>query len=337
MTRLRNIALFLAYAVATIPLWHYIRDGRILALMTVVIVFAYFNVVLTTVQAAQPILSSEKAKTALPRWLPDKPKYQKWWLLVRRTLKWHLLLIPPKLGLALGFTQRLFVYGLSVPFGQVYNYWGYNIHPDSLPAVYPQWETIALTTVILVAFALLDAALIASICLMTKQHFSLKRQVLLVIGMRILISLSAIGIGIMIQQIDSHTYRYYRRHAPCYLVPLYENGEPVYEDEYPLVYVLTVADKRLCRERRVFETVYTTLMTPFDQSVLLSANIMRPLSKLSYAERGYPSSYPEVGARRWDSRPFVARQLVAGLLGLLLYAGATWVILWFVEDTPALE
>ena len=107
LSRFRNIALLLAYAVATIPLWYYIRDGRILALMTVIIVFAYFNVVLTTVQAAQPILSSEKAKTALPRWLPDKPKYQKWRLLVRRTLKWHLLLIPPKMGLALGFVQWL--------------------------------------------------------------------------------------------------------------------------------------------------------------------------------------------------------------------------------------
>src|SRR5687768_8762334 len=108
LTRFRNIAYVLAYAVATIPLWYYIRDGRILALMVAVVTFAYINVVLSTVQAAQPILSSEKAKTPLPRWLPDKPKYQKWWLLVRRTLKWHLLLIPPKMGLALGFVQYFY-------------------------------------------------------------------------------------------------------------------------------------------------------------------------------------------------------------------------------------
>src|SRR5215204_6201967 len=100
INRIRRISYFFAYAVATIPLWHYIRDRRILALMVAIVTFAYINVVLSTVQAAQPILSSEKAKTPLPRWLPDKPKYHKWWLLIRHTLKWHLLLIPPKMGLA---------------------------------------------------------------------------------------------------------------------------------------------------------------------------------------------------------------------------------------------
>ena len=35
-----------------------------------------------------------------------------------------------------------------------------------------------------------------------------------------------------------------------------------------------------------------------------------------------------------ENQLFVARQVVAGLIGLLLYAGATWVILWFAEDEP---
>lgn len=69
--RFRNLSYLMAYAVATIPLWHYIREGRIILLMTLVVGFAYLNVVLSTVNAAQAILTSEKAKTPMPRWLPS--------------------------------------------------------------------------------------------------------------------------------------------------------------------------------------------------------------------------------------------------------------------------
>jgi hypothetical protein len=93
--------------------------------MVVGVTFAYIMIVLSTVEAAQPILSSEKAKIPLPRWLPDKPKYHKWWMLVRRTLRWHLLLVPPKMGLALGFVQWLFLGSKAskfLPFGQLHMY-----------------------------------------------------------------------------------------------------------------------------------------------------------------------------------------------------------------------
>jgi hypothetical protein len=70
--------------------------------------------------------------------------------------------------------------------------------------------------------------------------------------------------------------------------------------------------------------------------MLLNANIMRPVG-----EQTFFASYSEFDTEQnrrivmsYDNRPFVARQIVAGLLGLLLYAGAPWIILWFVEDEP---
>jgi hypothetical protein len=78
--------------------------------------------------------------------------------------------------------------------------------------------------------------------------------------------------------------------------------------------------KPKCLEKRIYETIFQALFTGIDQGVFLNANIMRPIR-------------PETWEYSWtDNRPFVARQVVAGMLGLLLYAGATWAVLWFVED-----
>jgi hypothetical protein len=308
LTRFRNIAYVMAYAVATIPLWHYIRDGRILALMVAVVTFAYINVVLCTVQAAQPILSSEKAKTPLPRWLPDKPKYQKWWLLVRHTLKWHLLLIPPKMGLALGFAEWFHVSGFSdktYVLREVY-YSGFN-----LVFSYPQWETILIGTCLIGLFTLFEVCLIASLLFLARQLATSRKQLIFVVALRTILIFSTIGL-LYIIRIEALDYQVYGG-GDC------GNYRYLWGTENPDNIALIDLYEGKCIRRRVLETGYLALLTPLDQSVLLSANIMRPL-KL------HPNSI-------WtDNRPFVARQIVAGLLGLLLYAGATWAVLWFVED-----
>ena len=84
---------------------------------------------------------------------------------------------------------------------------------------------------------------------------------------------------------------------------------------------------------RITDTVQLATNTFTDKGVLLAANIMRPIGEGTAF--GWRSEYDSKGGWvKWayENRPFVARQLVAGLLGLLLYAGATWVILWFVEE-----
>jgi hypothetical protein len=291
--RSRRISYFLAYAVATIPLWHYIRDGRILALMVAVVTFAYINVVLSTVQAAQPILSSEKAKTPLPRWLPDKPKYQKWWLLVRHTLKWHLLLIPPKMGLALGFVQWLWIgqYSTTSTILKPFFY----ASASTYAPIYSQWETLLLGASVIIIFSVLENGLINALT-------SLAIHPSRVIILRLLLALSIIGMmsqfRVWYSSVVSYHYEWCRLVSCPYII------------RYRLNF-------------RIGETIETGFFTIDDTGILLAANVMRPIASYLHEERlGYWS----------DNRPFVARQIVAGLLGMLLYAGATWAVLWFVED-----
>jgi len=253
---LRKISYLFAYAVATIPLWHYIRDGRILAGMIAVVMFAYVMVVLNSVQAAQPILSSEKAKTALPRWLPDRSKYHKWWMIIRRTLKWHLLLVPPKMGLALGFVHQLFFSRLAIPGGRAYNYISHNFGNYSLhliPEVYPQFIFVCFAFITLIIFSIFEAALLASLIIKTGKYDALYRKSLIMITLRVFIALGFVGIVELAtdsQHNSSNTYS-----LPCIHTVVYENGSPVYIDEEWQIYKLTVYDSIGCLRLRVFETV----------------------------------------------------------------------------------
>jgi hypothetical protein len=293
LNRFRNIAYVMACAVATIPLWHYITDGRILALMVAAVTFAYINVVLSTVHAAQPILSSEKAKSPLPRWLPDKPKYQKWWLLIRQTMGWYIFLIPPKIGLALGLVEYLLTtqsaYGWN-EFLRPYFYW-----TSSHPLLYPQWETLLLGSGIITVFSFLNQGLLCSIII------SAKAQTSKVIAIIVIVTLFTVGIANTTISIAWNLHPCSHSGARCEGIP----------QSY----------------RRIKETIYSTTNTFIGKGVLLSANIMRPAAyNRVWNESNGWETY------RWDNRPFVARQIVAGLLGMLLYAGATWAVLWFVED-----
>lgn len=321
LARFRKIAFLMAYAVATIPLWHYIRDGRILALMIIVIIFAYINVVLSTVDAAQSILTSEKAKIALPRWLPDKPKYHKWWMLVRHTLRWHLLLIPAKMGLALGFVEFLFLNELGSAFyliHETYDYYSHNLGVvtanEVLPTLYPQWETLLFGFLSLAGFAIMNTGILGAIIIFASQRTSPEKIPLLVVLFCIFFGIAGLGISSLIRPIESRTYD--PRHTGYFCRYAWGDEDLMTE----------------CRTRkRIGQSIYAALLTPLEHGILLSANIMRPMGKMTYDELGW-FWYEDFTS--WDNRPFVARQIVAGILGFLLYAGTTWVILWFVEDEP---
>jgi hypothetical protein len=323
LARFRKISFIMAYAVATIPLWHYISEAHILFLMISVIIFAYLNVVLSSVESAQAILSSEKAKTPLPRWLPNDVKYEKWWLIVRHTLKWHLLLVPAKMGLALGFSQFLFVAGLPfnvIPLSETYNYIAYNgITP---PPIYPQWETSLITLFFLIAFAILENLLIATLNIATKQMQKPTKWFFTILTLRIGLALSLLGFMVLLRPLQNPYLDYFSSCAFDH-------------DWYSLV---RDEISQACFKTRVMQTLYTGLFTPFDQSILLGANIMRPISQLSLEERYYNIQPDDPYAnKRWDNRLFILRQCVAGILGIFLYLGITWAILWFVEDEPQLK
>jgi hypothetical protein len=296
-TRFRNISYVMAYAVATIPLWYYVTDDRIILLMTLVIGFAYVNVVLSSVDAAQGILTSEKAKTPMPRWLPDKPKYQKWWAIKQRTLRWHLLLIPAKLGLALAFVEWLKA-GTSDTTSSILRPYYYN---NGLQPLYPQWETLLTGAVVIVLFSLLESGLLAALTLLTTHPSRL-------VVLRLLIALSVLGIMSQIQ-----TSIPYRRYMYCTIDMSYRCDTWHQARWYKIL---------------VIETTETGFFTLNDMGILLAANILRPLD-YTYGNRccrGDGTWYP-------DNRPFVARQLVAALLGVLVYMATIFTVLRFVRDS----
>ena len=335
LARIRKISLLMAYLVATIPLWHYISEAQILLLMTVVVIFAYLNVVLSSVDAAQAILSSEKAKMPLPRWLPNKPKYEKWWLIVRHTLKWHLLLVPAKLGLALGFTEWLFVRPVKLAgdfdlFTNLYSYISYNSlssNPTPVPSLYfpyPQWEAIFIALITISIFALLETFIIASLILAarTQEKLSIK-----LIGLRVFISLGLFGSLILAYLLAGQTYSGER----FWISPCSWDSDNPYQD-YTIQENLDFRNNARidCIKKRITETILIAFSTPIDQSLSLSANIMRPTINFGTEDFSFETAYT------WDNTLFVLRQCIAGILGIFLYLGTTWVILWFAEDEQTL-
>jgi hypothetical protein len=325
LTQFRKISLLMAYAVATIPLWHYISEAHILLLMTAVIIFAYLNVVLSSVDAAKAILSSEKAKTPLPRCLPKKPKYEKWWLIVRHTLKWHLLLVPAKMDLALGLTQWLFTRPVNLVgdfqvFTNLYTYISYNrvSYDPLIPSIYlsyPQEGTIFIAISTISISSLLETFIIASLILATRKQDMVSIKF---IGLRSFIGLGLFGLLILVYALAEQMYsgeRFWVSPCSWYL----ENPR---EDQREFFNNAEID----CIKKRFSETILLALATPIDQSIMLSANIMRPNIDFGVGDFSF-----ETFTLR-DNRLFVLRQCVAGILGIFLYLGTTWTILWFAED-----
>ena len=302
-TRFRNISYVMAYAVATIPLWYYVTDDRIMLLMTLVIGFAYLNVVISSVDAAQGILISEKTKISMPRWLPDKPKYQKWWAIKQRTMRWHILLIPAKMGLALGFVEFLnkTASHITPTILRPYYYVSWQL------TLYPQWETLLIGVSILALFTLLECVLIAALTIMTVHPFR-------VVTIRLLIALSVIGV--MSQYRIQYT-RYPQWNEVCdsERCPSGNRGTDLYNH---------LLRERVLRNIRIGDTIETGFFTLDDTSVLLAANIMRPV---------FSHNIEGLLIYSRDNRPFVARQLVAALLGVLVYLVTIFSVLRFVRDS----
>ncbi|MEO1286708.1 MAG: hypothetical protein AAFV93_02995 [Chloroflexota bacterium] len=314
--RLRRLSFILAYAVATIPLWHYIRDGHILVLMTAVILFTYVMILISSVEVAQPILSSEKAKTTLPKWLPDKTKYHKWWLIVQRTRRWHLMLVIPKMGLSLGFTEyffQTFTYfrdNLYSVFLYSYNYNSYqpgsigSFPPFDLPTLSP--VQFLLGFLVIVCFSFLETGLSASLILnVTKNPF--KRVTKTALN-RLGIILSIVFIAVALYQ-------------P--IVTFTNQLISVTPIRCQIGFESTLGNSNWSRcGQQVAQTIMTAMNTIVGQGTLIASNFMRPLR-----------IGQEYGTYCWDdNRLFLIRQTIALFLGALFYILLIRFNLWFVED-----
>lgn len=309
LTKYRTLTLIAAYAACLIPLTTYVTDLSSIQLMVFINLLAYIGVLLTTADIAQGILTSEKQKTPAPRWLKT-PKLQTWWAIVRRSRKWHLALVIPKLGLALAFVH-FFHYGAGsvlYDFDDLWRSYQYVSHGGGqdipIENIYPQWETIGISIPFLTLFTLFEGGLLSGLYLFTKQKFSF-------VVTRVLIGVFSVYIVAVIPQ-------------------------PSFLSFWQSIYSIERRDSMFF-EARVRETAFTSVMTLHHQGVLISANIMRPIgdgTRWAGVEQCGTRMIGDIEHYKYcyDNRLFVLRQVVAGILGLLLYAAVTAGVLRLAED-----
>jgi hypothetical protein len=319
LARFRKISLLMAYAVATIPLCDYIRDVKILLLMLLALIFANLSIVLASIEDARAVLSSEKAKMPLPPWLPQNTKYEKWWLIVRSTHKWHLLLVPAKMGLVLGLAEWLYVVPIRSDYPRVfmdlYMYIAHNTLEASypIPFAYPQLETSIIAFFMLIIFSWLETFLLSSLSVAVTASKAFK-----LIGLRFVMSLALLGLVNLVHFSANQIYS----NEDFWLSPCPYMDNEFSEDQIEF-HNNAIYD---CIKKRITETTLAALVTPIDQSLLLSANIMRPNTLFSF------NDYSLNNALIWDNRLFVLRQCLIGILGIFIYLGTTWTILSFVGN-----
>ena len=71
---------------------------------------------------------------------------------------------------------------------------------------------------------------------------------------------------------------------------------------------------------RITDTIQLGFQTPIDQGTLLAANIMRPNDTRLYELKSYQKpGETYLQENNYDNRPFVARNIVAALVGTGLY------------------
>jgi hypothetical protein len=281
--RLRNFSLLAAFAAAPIPLFIYItaEHANWLWLLIGVNIFAYLMVALTTIRITLDVAQREKQKSYVPAKWADNPTLSKWYTAVRLSRKWHVLAAVARIGLVLGVVEWL----RTMPMQDLM----YCLSTIARPYCYNSGKT---------PVSLLNETVFIAICV----QFLFSQAETRLLSALVLLLYKFIKKGTVFVTL------YLRLHLTAFFVltVLWWSFRGVNADSLDYATRIT--------QNRVITTVYTGIFTFFDNSVLLSANIMRPLTEFF-----------------WDTRPFVARNIVAGLLGLLLYAGLTRGLLWLAQ------
>lgn len=212
-------------------------------------------------------------------------------------MRWHVFLIPAKMSLALGFMEWLNVgrYYTTATILKPYFYL------SGAAPIYPQWETLLIGIIVVILFSLLESGIIAALTILPIHPSR-------VLMLRLLIALSVIGV------------------MSQYQISLPQVSHIPYTSCHYIDSINCNTWKPSRRARLIGETIETGFFTLNDMGTLLAANIMRPPV---FAYR----CCQENGSWYVHNRPFVARQLVAGLLGVLVYMATIFTVLRFVRDS----
>lgn len=292
-----------AYGMAMIPLFIYITSGWTVFLMGCVIGLASLAVSIVSIQRMLALLGREKVKTPVPRRFENSKVLTDWWICFREARRWQLLMVLPRLGMAYGLmqwfhTQFPWSHRLHF-FFHPYEYTSYGAGTwDARFIVYPQIETIVFGMLFVLLFALAEAGLFSILTIQNHNQFDLQRFAIVnVLTQRIVIIVLASVLSPVISQMSVNIYNSL--------------------DDTPFDQETTFGFYHFYLVRAFGETLHTAGFNLSDNGQLLAANMMRN-------PRG-------ITMRRWDSRLFVLRQIVAGIGGLLLYGGIIGFNLWLAS------
>lgn len=318
--RLSILILVVAYLAALTPFTTYIGEADIILNMVIVIGLASIAMTIAGAYAAFQALGRDKHKFAIPARLQHSNTLSQWWIAFRHTRRYQWWLVSPRLGLAYAFVQWLHV-GVGYTVGANNTllasiYRPYFYFSGSSVSIYPQLDTVLIACIGILLFAFAEAGLVSALVLLSWNHptpvvWGLLKVLLLrftiVIGIFLLT-----GINDVIFRIE-----WYRPHC------MDSSTSSCTSFDRQERYRWTI------QRIRAWATVTTSINTGFDSGTLLAANIMRPIGEGTiFAHSSWECANSVCHVTAWDNRPFVLRQVVAGLLGLLMYGGLTGGVLW---------
>lgn len=305
---LRVIPLSFLTLVALIPVFYYIDESRLSWLGWMALILFVPRPILM-LRAVVSAVASVKAEMDTHRWdlliltgiSAQKIIKSKWIGVIRQTAFDHMVFSLLHIGLALGISEYLNVMiyaGYQRAWPTILNsyiYEGWWLPNDT--QVYPSLTVLVIGCIITSLFGLVECGFVAAIGL--AMTFVWKQR-----PFAAYIASSAYYFGVLLLIAITWNYIYIGSHWSSY-------REMICDSHW-----LQECDYKTYRNyARITDTIQLGFQTPIDQATLLSANIMRPNSGQWYwlGSNTY-SPFPT-----YDNRPFVARNLVAALLGMSVY------------------
>jgi hypothetical protein len=308
----RVIPLTFLTLVALIPVFYYIDETRLdwLGWMALILFVPRPLLIISTIVAA---VGSVKNEMNTPRWelliltgiLAPKIVWGKWVGVVRQTAADHILFSLPHMGLALGIAEYLNVMNYptyprnwpSILSAYLYNgdwlSWSIQLYPSVIVSV--------IGCFVIVLFGFLECGLVAAIGL--AMAFVWKQRSFIVY-----IASSGYYIILILFMAIIWNYLYIGSRWSTYMGALCDSSG-----------LLTCDFNTFQSSARITDTIQLGFQTPIDQGTLLSANIMRPNDTRVYELKSYQTGEKYLQENNYDNRSFVARNILAALLGTGIY------------------
>jgi hypothetical protein len=330
--RLTYLLLFVLALIAAItPLWLYMDlfQSAALLIMAVIIYLAHIIVGMRTLLLASDSIPRERRCGTWDNLIltgvdARQIMWGKWWAVVRHVWKDHALMALPRLGLAFGLAQYLYVMPLDIP----YVVSSYLRCPLIVPFCYasrsgpptlnPELWTVLIAIGAAVLYSVFEVGLLSALGLFSAL-LAQKWMLIFAVSGRIIITLLAVVLLVLVGNIRleglielhcglSATIDCSWDEQHKLIVPSYT---PENADEFGF------ASRTL---RRIRDTLQVAVSPFIEGGNLMVANIMRPPANVA----SFGDSLIWVNGEWIVLYPtnllFVLRNLVAALLGLVLYA-----------------